>query len=122
MAFFFKPEFINVINFLYGTSLGELAGHTVYIIKMMGCFLFAIALMSIYALKNPLQFYPIIYANALWLLLRGIQRINYIEAFHVDWGISYPRLWCSAIFVIMYAITLFILAKRISNNKAKEQE
>ena len=83
---------------------------------MMGCFLFAVSFMSIFALINPAKYYPIIYANALWLLLRGVQRISYIEAFHNDWGLSYTRLWTSAIFVIVYAILLFFFTYRLQKD------
>ena len=113
LTFFYRPEFLNVINYLYGTDLGALEAHTVYIVKMMGCFLFAVSFMSFFALKDPVKYYPIVYANGIWLLLRGIQRINYVEAFHNDWGLSYTRLWTSAVFVIVYALLLFFLANRV---------
>ena len=121
LTFFFKPEFVNIINFLYGTSLEQLAEHTIYIIKMMGCFLFAVSFMTIFALINPAKYYPIIYANALWLILRGVQRISYIEAFHNDWNLSYTRLWISAIFVIVYALLLFFFTYRLQkDDKAQD--
>ena len=122
LTFFYRPEFIKIINSLYGTNLGILEAHTIYIIKMMGCFLFAVSFMSFFALKNPVKYYPIVYANGLWLLLRGIQRINYIEAFHNDWGLSYTRLWFSAVFVIVYAILLFFLANSVRKYNEKTAE
>ena len=92
MAFTSKDMILDVIRIIYRVPLSDLAEHTVYIIKMLGCFLIAIALMAGLAIRDPMKNRLIIIGNATWLILRGIQRITYVERFHADWSIQilYP--------------------------------
>jgi hypothetical protein len=106
MAFTSKDMILDVIRIIYRVPLSDLAEHTVYIIKMLGCFLIAIALMAGLAIRDPMKNRLIIIGNATWLILRGIQRITYVERFHADWSIPYPMLWGQIVFVFLFAFML----------------
>jgi len=105
-AFMSKEMILDIIRIVYRVPLPGLEEHTIYIIKMMGCFLIAIAVMAGLAIRHPLQNRIIILGNAIWLILRGIQRITYVERFHVDWNIPYSTLWGQIAFVFLFAILL----------------
>ena len=106
MAFTSKDMILEAVRIIYRVPLSDLAEHTVYIIKMMGCFLIAIALMAGLAIRDPVKNRIIIIGNATWLILRGIQRITYVERFHADWGIPYAMLWGQIAFVFLFAFLL----------------
>lgn len=113
IAAFASEEFIlEVIRVVYRVPLPDLEEHTIYIIKMLGCFLIAIAVMAGLAIRNPMQNRIIIFGNALWLILRGIQRMTYIERFHADWDIPYTVLWGQIVFVFLFAILLLLFMPR----------
>ena len=112
LAFTSKPLIIKAVDLIYGVELSEIAEHTQYIIKMMGCFLIAISVMAGLAARDPLQNKIVIYGNSIWLALRGIQRVMYVERFHQDWGIPYLNLWGQVIIVFTYAIALYLLIPR----------
>ena len=114
LAFTSKPLILKAIDTIYGVQLTEIAEHTNYIIKMLGCFLIAISVMAGLAARDPLQNKIVIYGNSIWLALRGIQRITYVERFHQDWGIPYVNLWGQVIIVFAYAIALYLLIPKKS--------
>lgn len=100
---------LKVAEMIYGVKLAGLEQHTLYIIKMMGCFIIALAVMAGLAVKDPLHNKAIVYGTGLWLVLRGLQRAMYVGQFHQDWGISYGVLWGQVVFVLFVGITLFVL-------------
>jgi hypothetical protein len=112
MAFSSEPMTLKVINTIYGIHLEGLEEHTRYIIKMLGCFLISISLMSVMAIRDPIKNKVVVYGNAIWLALRGIQRVTYVERFHQDWGIPYSSLWSQVIFVFAFALALLLLMPR----------
>jgi len=108
-AFASKEAILQVIQVVYRVPLEDLAEHTLYIIKMLGCFLVAIAIMAGLAIRDPARNRVIVLGNAVWLTLRGLQRISYVERFHQDWNIPYSVLWGQIVFVFLYAALLFWL-------------
>lgn len=116
IAFTSQPLLLKAINIIYGVQLPSFEEHVVYIVKMLGCFLIAISVMTGLAIRNPYENRIVIYGNIIWLTLRGIQRITYVERFHRDWGIPYVNLWGQVIFVFLFALVLFLLMPK--KNKA----
>ena len=114
LAFISKPLILKAIDMIYSVQLTDIAEHTHYIIKMMGCFLIAISVMAGLAARDPLNNKIVIYGNSIWLALRGIQRITYVERFHQDWGIPYANLWFQVVLVFAYAIALYLLIPKKS--------
>ena len=109
VAFMSKQTILDVIHLMYQVPLNSLEEHTIYIVRMLGCYLIAIAVMPGIAARNPAENRAIIVGNAIWLVLRGIQRITYVERFHRDWGISYGFLWAGVAVVFLIAILLLSL-------------
>lgn len=109
MALSSQSLVLKAAEMVYGVKLAGLEPHTLYIVKMMGCFIIAIAIMAGLAVKDPINNKIVIYGNSIWLILRSLQRFFYIEQFHKDWGISYGALWGQAIFVLLVGVSLFLL-------------
>ncbi len=103
---------LKTINIVYGVPLTELAEHTWYIVKMAGCYVIAIAVMAGLAAFRPQENRIIILGNAIWLILRGLQRIVYVERFHTDWQVPYAQLWGQIVFVFLFAALLLLLMPR----------
>jgi hypothetical protein len=108
-AFSSKDAILKVIHTVYRVPLPDLEEHTVYIIKMLGCVLIAIAVMAGLAIRNPAANRNIVLGNAIWLALRGVQRITYVERFHQDWHIPYAVLWGQVVLVFLVAASLVLL-------------
>lgn len=114
IAYTSAPLVLKVADVLYGAQLNALEEHTIYILKILGCFLIAMAVMTAFAIKDPIKNKVVVYGNIIWLVMRGIQRVMYVEAFHQDWGIPYAKLWTQAVFVFLVAIALFLLLPKES--------
>jgi hypothetical protein len=108
-AFTSESTILKVIQTVYRVPLTDLDGTTLYVIKMVGCYIIAIAVMSGWAIRNPVQNRIIVLGNVIWLMLRGIQRLTYVERFHRDWGIPYSQLWGQIVLVFLLAALLFWL-------------
>lgn len=118
VAFLSQRTILEVIHALYRVPLNSLEEHTIYIVKMLGCLLIAIGVMAGIAARKPAENRTVILGNAIWLSLRGIQRITYVERFHRDWGISYGFLWTQVAIVFLIAVLLLWLMPRGSMNSA----
>lgn len=112
VAFTSKDAVLQVIHAVYRVPLANLEEHTLYIIKMLGCFLIAIAVMTGLAIRDPARNRVVVLGNAVWLALRALQRICYVSRFHQDWDISYAILWGQIVIVLLFAALLLWLMPR----------
>jgi hypothetical protein len=103
------PLILKVADLVYGIKLTSLEPHTVYTVRMLGCFILAIGVMSGFAAKDPVKNKAVIYGNIVWLVMRDIQRIIELKPHHDAFGTPYPVIWMGIIFVFIVAGTLYAL-------------
>jgi hypothetical protein len=103
------PLILKIADMVYGIKLTGLESHTVYAVRMLGCFILAIGVMSGFAAKDPVKNKAVVYGNIVWLIMRDVQRIIEIKPHHDAFGTPYPVIWIGIIFVFLVAATLFLL-------------
>ncbi|PIP20784.1 MAG: hypothetical protein COX40_02860 [Candidatus Omnitrophica bacterium CG23_combo_of_CG06-09_8_20_14_all_40_11] len=103
------PLILKIADLVYGIKLTALEPHTLYTVRMLGCFLLAIGVMSGFAAKDPVKNKAVVYGNIVWLIMRDIQRIIELKPHHDAFGTPYPVIWLGIIFVFLVAGTLFML-------------
>ena len=106
------PLILKVADLVYGIKLDTLEPHTLYVIRMLGCFILAVGVMSGLAAKDPVKNKAVIYGNIVWLLMRDLQRVIEIKSHHDAFGASYPVIWLGIVFVFLVAFILFILVPK----------
>jgi len=100
---------LKTASLVYGIKLSALEPHTLYTVRMLGCFVLAIGVMSGFAAKDPIKNKAVIYGNIVWLVMRSIQRVIELKPAHDAFGTSYPMLWLGTIFVFSVAVVLYVL-------------
>ncbi len=109
------PLILKVADVVYGIKLTTLEPHTVYTVRMLGCFLLAIGVMSGFAAKDPVKNKAVVYGNIVWLIMRDVQRVIELKPHHDAFGTPYPMIWAGIIFVFLVAGALFVLLPKNEN-------
>jgi len=94
---------------LYGAQVDWSQAQFVYILKPLGAFMFALGIMAGIAALNPLRNRAIIYGFALLFILRGLQRIVFLEEIEVAFGIGGSRHLSTMVFMFFSAALLLAL-------------
>jgi hypothetical protein len=106
------PLILKIADLVYGFKMTTLEPHTVYAVRMLGCFLLAIGVMSGLAAKDPVKNKIVVYGNIVWLLMRDLQRVIELKSQHDAFGTPYPVIWIGIVFVFFVAVALFLLLRK----------
>jgi hypothetical protein len=94
---------------LYGAQVDWSQPQFVYILKPLGAFMMALGLMAGMAAHHPLSNKAIIYGFAALFILRGLQRIIFMQEIETAFAIDPVRHFGMMIFMFGLAAALLIL-------------
>lgn len=100
-----SADFPQFVAGYYGAEV-EWTAALLYIIKPLGAFMVVIGVLAGVAARNPLQHAAIIYGVAFLFLLRGIQRIVFMEEISTAVNIEATRNIGNAILFLVLAVLL----------------
>lgn len=94
---------------LYGAQVDWSQPQFVYILKPLGAFMMALGLMAAIAARNPLSNKAIIYGFSALFILRGLQRIIFLQEIETAFAIPFGRHISTMIFMFLLAAVLLVL-------------
>jgi hypothetical protein len=94
---------------LYGAQVDWNHPQFVYILKPLGAFMIALGIMAGIAARNPLRNRAIIYGFAILFIIRGLQRIVFLEEIQAAFGIGGSRHLSTMVFMFLSAALLLAL-------------
>ena len=107
-----------VASGLYGARVDWSDSQFVYILKPLGAFMIALGFMAGIAASNPLGNRAIIYGFAVLFILRGLQRIVFLNEIQDTFAIAMPRHFGTMIIMFLLATTLLVLARASDPRRA----
>ena len=100
-----SPEFPQIVAGYYGAEVSWTPAF-MYIIKPLGVFMITVGILAGVAARNPLEHSAIIYSIAILFLLRGLQRLVFLDEIATAVNIEAARNIGNAIFFFALAIFL----------------
>ena len=101
----------DLLSFVYGTFLLS-TPEIIYLVRVIGVFLLGIGIIGAFAWYAPVKHRPLIGVVALFLVLRGIQKLVMIEVIAQTFSIPVERTLLSACFYLLGAWLLLYLRPR----------
>jgi hypothetical protein len=98
----------KTIAAFYGASV-TVTPQLQHVVRILGAFMIAIGVLSVFALYNPYKNRAIIDGIIVLLLLRVSQRMIFGNEVHRAFGVSYQHLWTQTVFFFTLALVLFLL-------------
>ena len=100
------------VGTLYGARDLEIVPSTRHLIRMLGAFMPAVGVMTLFAWRDPAGNRPIILGVCVLLVLRVSQRFLFAGEIHATFGVTTGKLVAQSLFYLAIAAALFVLLPR----------
>ncbi len=98
---------VKAVSAIYGGSM-TMTPQLDYIVRMMGAYILAVAIMALLALINPAKSRLVIYGLISLMLLRFLDVVAFGKQAHEAFKIPMARVWGDGIIFLILAVFLFI--------------
>lgn len=109
-----SPEFPQMVAGYYGAEV-DWTPAFMYIIKPLGVFMIVIGVLAGVAAFDPLKYSAIIYGLALLFLMRGLQRLIFMDEIATAVNIDAARNVGNSLFFLILAVFLVVMNRFIAN-------
>ena len=103
---------VEVARVFYGAHL-ESTPVAIHLLRIIGAYMITIGILGGIAARDPQKHRPFIFALAILLAIRVVQRLVHADEIHNTFGVSEVRIWVqSAYFAALSGALLYLMPKR----------